>query len=1725
MKIANSFAFAILFLLVPIFAGLVGDKSDAFEASQTLSSTTLVKDSLFSTIIPRNGASTISADSLFNSSTSYFTGNASSSPSLSLYLNGTESTVVVSSSYVTHTSDYSTTIVTTTTCDEAACNEIIYTTFCPLSSTETTVYTATITGDDITAATNTNEDSALESVSLSTLNVFATLVNTKTVATTTNVPHISCGKYGCELTQIATGVTTYMVNVTVDNVVQFSPYTTFCPLSSVESVAPASATVITASSCECVLSTYTAGVDVFTVLTTIEGSVQTALATAFYPLTDTTEAVSLVSTTTTKPFVPVNNDVPLSDIVATTSCSDNKCDTFTNLTKVITIGTVTVTEGGETNTNYLVSSEPSTSSTQSATTTTRANTQIMNSSSRSDKELTDSTDSSLSSKTSLGIPPFSILLPTTTPSSGTVLSEAFTSSSPSPSSSLITTYPTSIGEPVHSRASSTSLEELVTTYVTYTAETRIKITITSCNHNACSSSQITTGVTAITTTISNVEVVYTTYCPLSSTQTIVLTADHTDSSAITKSTSEVTSTIESSLISSETPASSSGSSTVNVSSTRESKVSLLSLTEETEGHLSTSYITSTAESIEIITTTYCDIHGCTESKVTTTGVSTFTTSSLSSHTLSTTSIPLTSSAVSIFSVSTSADTTYSSGPQTSSKIIINTLPSISPISSETISTLSSLFTSSVPLSSSSSPHVASTTHTTSSLEYSTSLPSSYILDTSITFSNSFTSSLTTHSSSETSIFSGSSSGTDNEYVTEWSTSMVTCSDEKCSTTAKSVASTCSDSDDNSVVYVQVTSMVTSTAQHTAVVTVTSCSDEKCTSQTSTCSDSDDNSVVYVQVTSMVTSTAQHTAVVTVTSCSDEKCTPQTLNVKVADVALPDLNTESALSLSSSKDKEDEKVYKSETSSTHTENTMALNKRQMPLDYPTTSTTTTSKAIPTLLETIVSTESQGLESIVESTVESPVEPPVESTEPPIESTVKPLVEPPVSQGFEHSTSKNGHRGGKATAFAAWRKLKATTSSYVALEKTHENSNEAKSIENGGESDEKIIENGVDGELFVLHTASRILEVWDWDNQELDPDRDTLHLKFQVQFSRDCNIRCFKILQKKTRVNSSGAGGGAGGSTSTSNSKSSTSTSNSVHFMVAITSNQTCANIEVLELEPGSVTQTSSLQLGYTSEHYKLLVSETFACVGTSDGYIHIFHISQQLKLEMGIQDSKTSTIRKHHRQYSKINTHLEDGYVAFQSSKSDGLPIFDLVDNWLVYSPVQAEYRYLKTVNQSDQDDHYHRQRNLSDRLDPVIVNYNQEVTPDKISIYTPMKLPASAPLYNKILETLSKTAVDGLLKLSEFSSAKYKDYMANNLELNKISKSVGKSLYESLQKGSEIMKPSDNQVLTILDLKNDKFLGTFKAPGGVSCVSMSPYDLQLVTVNYRGDSLYMWDLFRLPLDVSLVGKFTRGQTSAIIKDIYWFNTEEWGGSHLGFGCVSKSTGSVHWFCLNYSKDGNSSKARRKLSSRKYNKSNSKRVLNSWTLSSFGAEKFVNVSTTQLGVVDKNGLLKLVDTLSGDNFYEYKIPASAVEEFESPEIVSNANVDKTLKKKEKKKRKEEEEEEKEEEEEEAEEEAEVVMTKVVNPISQAEIETCPPFLNFINRENIEFATYKYRKEDFYEFGKEIHTETIDFKKSKGNKLLVKHSNAKSTPNDKEEQLPNLYQLHIDQEDNDEDETLL
>lgn len=401
---------------------------------------------------------------------------------------------------------------------------------------------------------------------------------------------------------------------------------------------------------------------------------------------------------------------------------------------------------------------------------------------------------------------------------------------------------------------------------------------------------------------------------------------------------------------------------------------------------------------------------------------------------------------------------------------------------------------------------------------------------------------------------------------------------------------------------------------------------------------------------------------------------------------------------------------------------------------------------------------------------------------------------------------------------------------------------------------------------------------------------------------------------------------------------------------------------------------------------------FLVVGSAEGYLYVVRADPDAWLVEANADGLLLALVRHSTRPLVEKEGLQGvpaSAVCLKAATHDAAAIFDIVGTWLVYCPKMAEIDYYKNLLHCTEAPGASQQ-------------------PAR-SVLTPVKLPPHGPLLLRVLSSVSNTTIDKLFSLSQFSTKKVKAYMATgstlmekDISLQSISASISKALYLTTSRlKKHALLYGEHEMVKIVDLRSGQVMATFKPPGGVSRVSLSHYDLQLALVSYRGDHIYMWDLFQLPRQVSLVGKFVRGKTSAVIHDIFWLlSNRTVDGAQVtnsGFGCISKNTGTVHWYNINYLSCGHKNENLPNVSGGGSLRTIQKRdFLDSWLLPGLHARKFVrlprclNVSdmdtkafehlnlegrlydVDQLAVIDGKHNLRLVSPLTGKHTFKYKL---------------------------------------------------------------------------------------------------------------------------------------------------------
>lgn len=693
-------------------------------------------------------------------------------------------------------------------------------------------------------------------------------------------------------------------------------------------------------------------------------------------------------------------------------------------------------------------------------------------------------------------------------------------------------------------------------------------------------------------------------------------------------------------------------------------------------------------------------------------------------------------------------------------------------------------------------------------------------------------------------------------------------------------------------------------------------------------------------------------------------------------------------------------------------------------------------------------------------------------------------------------KRGHRLG--TSSATWNKIKLAAT----LETWAENGGEGVASEaNGGlegvngvaepssadSGRSTLVRQGPNGQICIWYPAHSIYEFWDWagaseflEGQETTKDGgDAPGITFvpsstpKAEYTGDVlQLKAVFVVPGRKLWDMAFM----------------RCTDGVEMFLSVVSDDDNGVKLEVRHEDNLSVVELPA----YLEGDLRLQVSSRFVTVLSSKGYLYLLKYDRHSKCPIvrANNGGELNHIVNHSSRpiAEKNNIRLEQGELLLKTATFDSSPIFDIVGSWLVYSPTKVESDYYKQlVGSSDQ-----------------VASSLQSLKLRK-SLYTTVKLPTPGPLLYRVVSSVSNTALDKLYKFSEMSSKRVRGYLAKSdkiidkdVSLHSISNSIGSALYSTASKLKKLaMSSGENEVVKVVDLANGQVMAMFKPPGGISRVSLSPYDLQLVHANYRGDNFYMWDLYKTPREVSLIGKFMRGKTSASIKEIFWFvndkNTDIIKGTNSGFGCITKKLGSVHWYNINYVSCGNENNNHpNQLLGNRIDNSNSGQFLDSWILPSMKAVGFCKLPTcsnvpsspqtsqtrvdkqqfykvNQLAFLDQRNNLRLVSPLNGKHTFKYILPrepASSlpiIGESEAPlfnPIKYSRNVER------------------------------LNIQEFDTPLCQAEIETCSPYLSLINNKNVEFSTYEISGDDpvnsfydiFEDFGIDVPVNVFEFRGS-------------------------------------------
>lgn len=648
-------------------------------------------------------------------------------------------------------------------------------------------------------------------------------------------------------------------------------------------------------------------------------------------------------------------------------------------------------------------------------------------------------------------------------------------------------------------------------------------------------------------------------------------------------------------------------------------------------------------------------------------------------------------------------------------------------------------------------------------------------------------------------------------------------------------------------------------------------------------------------------------------------------------------------------------------------------------------------------------------------------------------------------------KRGHRLG--TFLATWNKIKAVTidasekAENGAVDSDLANQNDAPGPDttNGTTKPEpkgmsKIVEFGPSGEMYIYYPEKKVIELWDWSCPKAGTYRgDTLNLIRTVHVLN--SVVAFKVGQ--FFGNSS---------------------------LVLSTNDSVC-------LYDTRSTECAQFRLpSFFKAPHTIKLSPSMFTIGSANGYIYLFKALQGPRCSFDFYTL--------HNIYQNITRPIADKDnittegLLLKACVSNDAPIFDIQGSWFAYCPTKTEMDHQRHLLHSNS-------------------NSTKKKGTRREFLFTDVKLPPSGPLLMRVVSSISGSALDKLYAISESGSKTIRDYwlkpkstksniLEKDVSLHSISNNISQTLYSTANKLKKLARDSgEHKYIRIINLDSGQMIATFKPPSGVSHLSLSPYDLQLVQASAKGDSFYLWDLYRLPKEASLVGKFTRGNTSATISDICWFVNSEGqsleDATNSGFGCISKKSGSLHWYNINYLSRGNQSNNHPNKLGKKLHQLSNDQFLDSWVLPSIGASKFVKLpkvanvparlsedstldkklyNMDQLAFYDDRGELRLVSPLNGKHTFKYVLPkeCQAKDPLKSPGSIFP--LPRAADKQEE-------------------------NNKFENPLSQTEIETCNQYLSIINDKRFELSTFDIDDEkDVFDYleeiGLEIPTRKVEFR---------------------------------------------
>ncbi|CCH43164.1 hypothetical protein BN7_2711 [Wickerhamomyces ciferrii] len=219
--------------------------------------------------------------------------------------------------------------------------------------------------------------------------------------------------------------------------------------------------------------------------------------------------------------------------------------------------------------------------------------------------------------------------------------------------------------------------------------------------------------------------------------------------------------------------------------------------------------------------------------------------------------------------------------------------------------------------------------------------------------------------------------------------------------------------------------------------------------------------------------------------------------------------------------------------------------------------------------------------------------------------------------------------------------------------------------------------------------------------------------------------------------------------------------------------------------------------------------------------------------------------------------------------------------------------------------------------------------------------------YSKLLNNLSIKTIDGLISLSDFKNLQ-KNFQST-ISKGGITQNFKLILSNLLSQGT-----GGSQYIIFYDLLEEKQIGYFKPPNGISQLSLSSYNSQLITISSRGDEISNWDISQAPREIHLIDLKIRGKTSSIVTNINWSNFNN-------FQIITKKTGSLH--NLSTSIDPQTKEHE------------------DWILSNLGLEKVINLNNSNqwlLGLKPQDSIIYLIDSHNqGSINFEFKLPSQGI----------------------------------------------------------------------------------------------------------------------------------------------------